>query len=369
MHLPTDPSFPNDRPVLEVDLRAIVANRRLLMELAPRAEVAAVLKADAYGLGATQVGRALADDGCRTFFVATTDEALALRKVLPNPRIFVLGGPARGAEQDLVEARILPALNDPSQVARWRQTAARLARPLAAAIQLDTGMCRLGVDAKDVGELDLRGIELVLVLSHLGVADLPDHPLNERQLRAFELHRASLPVAAASLAASSGILLGDSYQFDLVRPGIALYGCQPVPVPASPIALRPVVRLIVPVLQVHDVEEAGTVGYGATHPVGPGMRIATLPIGYADGLLRAAGGRTSVSIAGVSVPLVGRISMDLVTVDVTELGGRVRPGTPVEVLAGPGAVDRYADAAGTISYEVLVRLGSRIERRYLGEGA
>lgn len=357
--------FRNDRPFVEVDLAAIVANRRLMMELAPGAEVAGVLKADGYGLGAVPVAQALEADGCTTFFVATSDEALALRQALPEPRIFVLGGPGRGAEQDLALANIVPALNDPSQLARWRATAARLGRTLPAAIQLDTGMCRLGFDRPDLVDLDLSGIELVLVLSHLGVADDPIHPLNEFQHRTFQQRRALLPAAPASLAASSGILLGQRFHFDLVRPGIALYGAQPVA--GAPIALRPVVRLLAPVLQVHDVEEAGFVGYGATHPVSRGIRIATLPIGYADGLLRAAGGNITVSVAGVKVPVVGRISMDLVTIDVTGLNGQVGPGTPVEVLAGDGAVERYAAAAGTIPYELLVRLGSRIERRYLGD--
>jgi alanine racemase len=363
---PSDPDFTRDRPVLEVDLDAVVANRRLLMELAPEAEVAAVLKADGYGLGAAQVAAALAADGCRTFFVATTDEALALRATRSEARIFLLGGPGRGAERDLAEAGILPALNDPSQLAHWRAAATELGRRLPAAIQLDTGMCRLGFDRRDLDDIDLAGVEIVLVLSHLGVADEPAHPLNDTQFRCFGEMRAMLPPAPASLAASSGILLGERFHFDLVRPGIALYGAQPVA--DSPIDLQPVVRLTVSVLQVHEVEAAGTVGYGATHPVSRGMRIATLPIGYADGLLRAAGGKVAVSVAGMDVPVVGRISMDLVTIDVTRLGGRVRPGTTVEVLAGAGAVDRFAAAAGTIPYELLVRLGSRIERRYIGGG-
>lgn len=367
MRHPSEPVFTSDRPLLEVDLDAIVANRRLLMGLAPSAEVAGVLKADGYGLGAVQVAGALAADGCQTFFVATSDEALALRQSQPDARIFLLGGPGWGAERELAQARILPALNDPSQLARWRATAADLGRRLPAAIQLDTGMCRLGFDAKDLGDLDLDGIDLVLVLSHLGVADEPGHPLNETQHQAFQAMRALLPAAPASLAASSGILLGKRFHFDLVRPGIALYGAQPVA--DRPVALKPVVRLMVRVIQVHDVEAPGTVGYGATHRVARGTRIATLPIGYADGLLRAAGGRITVKVAGMDVPVVGRISMDLVTIDVTALDGRVRPGTPVEVLAGAGAVDRYAAAAGTIPYELLVRLGSRIERRYVGGGA
>jgi alanine racemase len=325
-----------------------------------------VLKANGYGLGAVEVARALAADGCRSFFVASTDEALALREAQTEVRIFLLGGPGCGAEMELAEAGIIPVLNDPSQLVRWRAAARRQGRKLPAAIQLDTGMCRLGFDGKDLVGIDLVGIDLVLVLSHLGVADAPAHPLNGAQHRAFEEKRALLPAAPASLAASSGILLGKRFHYDLVRPGIALYGCQPVA--DAPIPLEPVVRLLTPVLQVHDVEAEGTVGYGATQPVSRGMRIATLPIGYADGLVRAAGGKAMVSVAGVEVPVIGRISMDLITIDVTGLEGRVRPGTTVEVLAGAGAVDRFAAAAGTIPYELLVRLGPRIERRYLGGG-
>ena len=367
MHRPTEPVFRNDRPILEIDLNAIVANRRALMAMTSRAKVGAVLKANAYGLGVAPIAKRLAGDGCQTFFVATPDEALALRAILPDQRIFVLNGPSRGAEPELANARIIPVLNNPAQLASWRHLAVDWQRKLKAGIQIDTGMCRLGFDRSDLAQVDLEGINLSLVMSHLAVADEPLHPLNARQRRDFQERRKLLPPAPASLAASAGTLMGKDFHFDLLRPGIALYGVQPVP--DHQIELLPVVRLLAPVLQVHHVEAEGTVGYGATQAVGAGMSVATLPIGYADGLLRAAGTGIDVKVAGKKVPVIGRISMDLITVDVSKLDRPVEAGATVEILAGAGALERVAAAAGTIPYELLVRLGSRIERRYIGASA
>ncbi len=228
-------------------------------------------------------------------------------------------------------------------------------------------MCRLGFAGADLERLDagaLAALDLVLVISHLACAEEPDNPLSEQQRQRFETLRAYLPRAPASLANSSGIFLGPAFHYDLCRPGVALYGVNPTPGRANPMA--PVVTLEAPVLQVHAVRAAGTVGYGATYPTRPGMRIATVPVGYADGYPRAAGGRASARIAGQTVPLAGRVSMDLIALDVSMLPeSAVRPGTIATLIGGPDGIDELAAAAGTIGYEVLTRLGSRFARSYI----
>lgn len=358
---------PPARARLTVDLAAIAANWRTLRRLAAPAEVAAVVKADAYGLGLEPVARALARAGCRTFFVARLEEGEALRGLLEEVRILVLDGLAGRPPGRLLAARLVPVLSDPGELARWRQAAAAAGRRLRAALLVDTGLTRLGFAPRQLEALPpdaFAGVELGLVASHLACADEPSHPLNERQLARLRAARALLPPAPASLAASSGIFLGGAYHLDLVRPGAALYGLEPTP--GRPGPLVPVVRLEAPVLQLHAVDEPGSVGYGATFPTRPGARIAVVPVGYADGYPRAAGGRARARIGGVSVPVVGRVSMDLLTLDVSHLPAEaVGPGTTVELI-GPGyGPDRLAEAASTIGYEILTRLGRRFERRWL----
>jgi len=356
------------RPRLTVDLDAIRANHRTLREKAPGAEVAAVVKADGYGLGAVPVARALAEDGVATFFVAKLEEALALRQALTGPRIFVLEGLAFEDSSAFVEHDSLPVLNHPGELERWTAEARRWDRALPAALQIDSGMCRLGFAEAELLGLAPEafvGIELVLVLSHLACAEDRAAAMNWRQLETFERLRRRVPRAPSSLANSAGIFLGADFHLDLCRPGIALYGVNPTPGEANP--MQPVVTLEAPVLQVHALDAAGSVGYGATYPTRPGMRIATVGVGYADGLLRAAGAAATAMIGGVEVPLAGRISMDLASLDVSGLPeGAVVPGSVVALIGGPDGVDRFAAAAGTIGYEVLTRLGHRLERRYSG---
>ena len=355
------------RAVLTVDLGALADNYRRLQRAAADSEVAAVVKANGYGLGALEVAVALSDAGCRSFFVAHPDEGLGLRGRLPAAPIHVLNGLPAGSEAAMVEAGLIPVLNHPGELARWAGQARRVGRPLPAALQIDTGMCRLGFAGADLERLDasaLAGLELVLVMSHLACAEEPDHPLNEQQRQRFEQLRGRLPATRASLANSSGIFLGRAFHYDLCRPGVALYGVNPTPGRANPTA--PVVTLEAPVLQVHEVRAPGTVGYGATYRTRAGMRIATVPLGYADGYPRAAGGRARARIAGHVVPLVGRVSMDLITLDVSALpADAVRLGTMVTMIGGLDGVDELAAAAGTIGYEVLTRLGSRFARRYI----
>lgn len=355
------------RAELVVDVAAIVANWRRLAARASPAETAAVVKADAYGLGVDPVARGLAAAGCRTFFVARLDEGIGLRALLADARIFVLDGVGPGEADTFLEHALVPVLNHPAQLGRWRRRAERLGRPLDAALHLDTGMTRLGFPPTEAESLDLdelAGLRLVLVMSHMACADEPDHPLNVRQLERFRRLRGRFPAVPASLAASSAIFLGKDWHFELVRPGVALYGVNPVP--GRPNPMRPVVTLRAPVLQVQEIREPCTVGYGATRELRPGTRVATLAVGYADGILRAASNRGRAVFEGLELPFLGRVSMDLLTVDASGVPeGRIGEGAMVEVISGPDGVDRLAEAAGTIGYEVLTRLGRRCERRHL----
>jgi alanine racemase len=355
------------RAVLSVDLGALTDNYRRLRREAAGSEVAGVVKADGYGLGAPEVAGALGDAGARSFFVAHPEEGIELRRHLPDAAIYVLHGLPAGSEEPVQAAGLIPVLNHPGELARYAGIAEKCGRRLPAALQIDTGMCRLGFSRDEIEGLDraqLDGLDLVLVMSHLACAEEPANPLNERQRQRFEEARRMLPPARASLANSSGIFLGAAFRLDLCRPGVALYGVNPTPDRANPMA--PVITLEAPVLQVRELREPGTVGYGATYATRAGARIATVPVGYADGYSRSASNRASARIAGQSVPIVGRVSMDLITLDVSALSAdAVCPGTAVELIGGPDGVDQLAAAAGTIGYEVLTRLGRRFARRYI----
>jgi alanine racemase len=355
------------RAVLTIDLGALSENYRRLRMVAPGSEVAGVVKANAYGLGLAPVADALRAAGCRSFFVAHLAEGLELRGRLPDAVVHILNGLAEGSEGSFLEARLIPVLNHPGELARYAALARARGERLPAVLQIDTGMCRLGFGQHQIEELDaalLEPLDLRLVMSHLACAEEPANPFNEQQRRFFDQARSLLPAAPASLANSSGIFLGAPFHYDLCRPGVALYGVNPTPERANPMA--PVVTLEAPVLQVHEVRASGSVGYGATYATRPGSRIATVPVGYADGYLRAASSRASARIGGRTVPVAGRVSMDLITLDVTALpADAVRPGTMVELLGGPDGLDELAAAAGTIGYEILTRLGSRFARRYI----
>ena len=360
--------------VLTVDLEAVKANyRRLRQELRP-VTCAAVVKADAYGLGVERVAPALAKAGARTFFTAQFEEALRLQRALgktrPSADIFVLNGLGAVPPQDLLAAGVMPVLNTLGELAAWSAAARDAGRPLAAALHLDTGMNRLGLSGGELETLAaeparLEGLELRYVMSHLACAEAAEHPLNAAQLRAFEAARARLPAAPASLANSSGIFLGPDYHFALARPGAALYGINPTPDRPSPMAQ--VVRLQGRILQVREIDAPGTVGYGATHRVPGGSRVATVAAGYADGYLRSLSGRSSAWVGGRKVPVIGRVSMDLITLDVSDVPAEsVRPGDFAELIGPAQDLDALAEAAGTIGYEILTALGARYRRVYLG---
>ena len=354
---------------LTVDLGAIAANYRTLSGRLGGVDCAAVVKADAYGLGAAHVAPALARAGARWFFVAHLTEALAIRPLLPPAcRIAVLNGLWPGIEADFVAHDILPVLNDLGQIDLWRAAAARQGHPLRAIVHIDTGMSRLGLPPAEVDRLAndrqrLDGVDLALVMSHLACAEERDHPLNAIQLDRFRQARRRLPAAPASLAASSGIFLGPDYHFDLGRPGVALYGVNPVPPAENP--MRPVVRLTARILQVRSIDPGETVGYGAAHRAARVTKIATVPIGYADGFLRSSSGRGWFRVAGRKAPILARVSMDLITLDVTDLPEEdARPGTEAVAIDDVRTVDDVAADAQTIGYEMLTGLGRRYRRIY-----
>ena len=349
--------------VLTIDLGAIVANWRYLHA---RQNCGAVVKADAYGLGAVPIARALRAAGCRDFFVATPDEALALRDAIPDAVLVSLGGLFHGAEANYAAHDIIPALGSLAEIDAWSALARHLGRALPAWLHFDTGMSRLGLDAREMAILPrdharLAGIEVRAVMSHLVSAERPDDPLNTLQRDRFIAGRAALPPTRASLANSSGIFLGPEFGFDLARPGSALYGINPTPGRDNP--MRAAVSLRARVLAVRDIPAAATVGYNATWTAERPSRIATVGIGYADGWHRAHSNTGAAFFDGHPVPLVGRVSMDLTTFDVTDHPA-ARPGSWLELLGPHRTVDDAARDAATIGYEVLTALGRRYHRVY-----
>ncbi len=369
-----DPRAEPTAGVLTIDCGAVCANYRKLQEKLGKAGCGAVVKADAYGLGMAGIAPPLARAGCEDFFVALIDEGVALRALLPQARIHVFNGPdgahTAGA---LLEHGLIPALNDPGQIAAYGEAAKARGTSAPALLNIDTGMTRLGLGPGDIEALvatpaRLDGIDVAYVMTHLACASEPDHPLNRDQLTAFARARESLRgvcEAPATLANSAGIFLGPEYHFDLARPGAALYGLAPDTTRPNPMAQ--VVHLQGKILQVRDVDSPMTVGYGATHRVRSKGRIATVAVGYADGYGHGLSNRGSAYIGDIQVAVVGRVSMDLITLDVSDVPmDRAIPGAFAELIGEHLSVDAVADAQGTIGYEVLTGLGPRFQRIYLG---
>jgi alanine racemase len=361
--MPADPAS-RAGAILEIDLGAIVANWRLLATRVTPAACAAVVKANGYGLGAAPVARTLFAAGCRRFFVATLDEGIALRQALGSrPKIVVFNGPLPGSAEEFVAARLTPVLNDPGQIEAW--AAMPPSARLAAIVHVDTGFSRLGLSAAEFVECRDRisAIGADGLISHLACADMPDHALNHRQRERFCAARRRLPALRTSLAASSGIFLGRDFHFDEVRPGAALYGITPTP--GRPNPMHPVVRLAAKIVQIRKIDSGEPVGYGAAHVMDRPGTLAIAAIGYADGWLRSLSHRGCGWIAGKRVPLVGRVSMDLATFDVSAIAAsELYPGNMVELIGEHYGVDDAAADAGTIGYEVLTSLGARYHRIY-----
>jgi alanine racemase len=359
--------------ILAVNLDAVAANWRLLRDRLGGTECGAVVKADGYGLGMAPVARALAAAGCRSYFVAHAEEGITLRGVLPDAAIYVMHGVAPGEEAELAAHALIPALNTLDEVARLAAFGRRRGLPVPAALHIDTGMSRLGLEHTDVDSLAadpaaLDGLTLRCVMSHLVAAEEARNPLAARQLAAFNALRARLPAARASIANSAAVFLGPEYRLDLARPGAAIYGLAPLE--SVPNQMAQVIELKGRILQVRSIDSPRTVGYGATHRVAVRSRVATVAVGYADGYLRSLSSRGSAFIAGVRVPVVGRVSMDLITLDVTGVpDALVHAGAHVELIGPHHSPDDLAREAGTIGYEILTGLGRRYRRVYTGGGA
>ncbi|HJQ57339.1 MAG TPA: alanine racemase [Vineibacter sp.] len=360
--------------LLTVDLDGLATNWRYLRDLGRAAgrpvDCAAVLKADGYGLGAVPIARRLFAEGCRHFFVAHADEGIAVRQAVPEAWICVLNGLPPGGDADFVGYGLVPALNDLSQVSAWRSAAQRFAQPLDGVIHLDTGMNRLGLTADEAALLGndrmrLRGLRLALLMSHLVSSEKPADPINREQLERFRTFVSRMPGAPASLANSSGIFLGTDFHFDLMRPGAALYGINPTPGAANP--MRQVASLHARILQVRQIDAMAGVGYNHDWRSARPTRIAVVAAGYADGYLRALGNRGEIVIDNHLAKVVGRVSMDLITVDVSDLPeGSVRPGSFAELIGPHQTPDQVAEKARTNGYEILTSLGARYHRVYTG---
>ncbi|WP_325461168.1 alanine racemase [Phenylobacterium sp.] len=352
---------------ISIDLAAVAANYTDLVARAAPAEVAAVVKADAYGLGLEPVCTTLRDAGCRHFFVADLDEALELRRVLSESAIYVLGGLWAGTEATALTAGLTPVLNSLGQLERWRDLARTQRRRLPAVIQVDTGMSRLGLSPDQVDRLAqaydvFDHLDIRYVMSHLACADSPSSPVNHIQEAAFTAALRKLPPTPVSFANSAATLTHGAAAGDLMRCGLALYGGAAV-VGEQP--LRTVFCLSARVIQMRTIAAGQGVGYGHDFVAAERRRIATVAIGYADGLPRSLSGKGAMVFAGERLPIVGRVSMDTAMVDATALPpGALQPGDLLEVIGPHQSLEALAEAAGTISYEILARLGRRFRRFY-----
>ena len=358
--------------ILTVDLAAIVSNWNELGRRAMPSECAAVIKADGYGCGIEQVARALALAGCKTFFVAELAEARRVRAVAPEPAIYVLNGLLPGTAGAFPEVRARPVIGSLVELAEWDAFCSANQWRGGAALHVDTGMNRLGISANEAAALAPRiraeNHGITLLMSHLACAEQPDHPLNEHQMKLFREVRLLYRGIPGSLANSSGIFLGSAAHCDMVRPGAALFGINPTPGHRNP--MRPVVELQARVVQVRTVPKGETIGYNATWTARHATRVAVVAVGYADGYPRSASATDAapgadVVVRGVRCPLAGRVSMDLLAVDITALPDHsVRRGDLVTLIGDEFGVDALAAAAGTIGYEVMTSLGPRYQRAY-----
>jgi alanine racemase len=358
--------------ILTIDLAAIEANWIMLSSMTVPVECAAVVKADAYGCGLEPVTRTLSRAGCRTFFVADVAEGRRVRAITPDATIYVLNGLMPGSAPAFAKDYLRPVINSATELAEWDAFVAINNWRGGAALHVDTGMNRLGVTVDEAVAIAPRLLSenhgFTLLMSHLACAEIPDHPLNDRQTRLFREIRLLYRGLASSLANSSGIFLGGTVFCDLVRPGVALYGVNPTPKKENP--MHPVVGLKGRIIQVRTVKQGDTVGYGAAFAAARPSRIAIIAVGYADGFLRSAAasrGKSAaeVVIAGRRCPIAGRVSMDLLAVDVTHLPeGTARRGDLATLIGDGVSIDDLAAAMGTIGYEVLTSLGRRYHRLY-----
>jgi alanine racemase len=356
--------------LITIDLDALTSNYRRCRDAVAPAECAAVVKADAYGLGIEHISKTLFHAGCRQFFTATHREAIALRRLLPEPEIYVFEGVTQQSAEAFLEYALIPVLITPDQGVFWAGRAREGGAALPAVIDIDTGMTRLGLGRQELSELldrcpGLQGLDLRYVMTHLACADERGSAMMREQLRRFDELRRLLPPAPTSIGNSAGSLQGLASCGDMARVGIALFGGNPFLDEEH--RGQPVLRIQSRILQLREISEATPVGYGATFSAQPGTRIATVGTGYADGYPWSLGNRGVAVVAGRRVPVVGRVSMDLITLDVTGLPDEVvRPGCRVDLIGPDISLEEVAQRAGTINYEILTRLGQRAQRRFLG---
>ena len=367
----TAPAEARAGTALTIDLSALVANWRQLAARASASECAAVVKADAYGLGAEPAVRALAAAGCRSFFVATAGEGERIRGVAPRAIVYVLEGLPSGGARALAAARLRPVLASLDEIREWAAFGRSIGRRLPAALQFDTGMNRLGLSLRDAeaAAVAAQDIDVTLTMSHFVCAQWAEDPRNARQIAAFAAARRAFPGTPASLCNSSGIFLSQRPHYDLLRPGYALYGGNPTP--GAPNPMRSVTRLEAPLLATRWIEAGESVGYDGMWTAARPTRLATLGLGYGDGFPAAVAGpgrpAPEAIVAGRRCPIVGRVSMDFVMLDVTDIPeGVVYRGQTAELLGETIGVDELAERCGTIGYEILTRLGRRYERVYIG---
>jgi alanine racemase len=371
-------NLPDDEAggILHIDLDALTANWRTLRAAAGGAETAAVVKANAYGIGIERAVPALAKAGCETFFVAHIGEAIRARAVAPDATIYVLNGLLPSSSEAYLQHQLRPVLGSAEDIDEWAAFCRAQSQKLEAAIHVDTGMNRLGLSSDEGMVLKdnahLRDFTPALLMSHFVSAEENENPISQRQIEVFRAVRETLPDVRASLSNSSGIFLKDKPHFDLVRPGYALYGGNPTPYADNP--MRPVVGLEGRIVQLRWIECEDTVGYNARWVAHERRRVATLSVGYADGYPRAASARGSSGesiLAGMAMigerpcPFAGNVSMDLIIIDVTDIPeGEIARGDRVTLIGGDLTIDEVGRRAGTIGYEILTNLGARYARHY-----
>jgi len=355
---------------LEINIDSIIRNYHLINNKVGNTECAAVLKADAYGMGASVIAKALDRAGCSTFFVATIDEGIELRACFNKSenKIAVLSGLLEGSEDIFYNNKLTPVLNDTEQIRKWGIYNRQKKIPAPSILHIDTGMNRLGLTISEFYDIikettELKKLHVGWIMSHLACGDQPRDIMNKKQLSAFLKAKKNFPNVKASLANSAGVFLGQSYHLDMVRPGIALYGSGSGSIP--PNLLEPVIKLYSRILQIRTLNSGASVGYGASYRVSKATRVATVGLGYADGYLRSLSNCSWVFFNGVRLPVIGRISMDYITIDITKIANeKIKTGDFIEIIGDKFTLDDLATVANTVPHEVLTRLGTRHHRIY-----
>ncbi|MGD9639500.1 MAG: alanine racemase [Alphaproteobacteria bacterium] len=366
----------NAGAILTIDVRSAVKNfLKIKQAIGSKTDCAVAIKTDAYGLGAEKIAPSLAAAGCQNFFVAHVFEGEKLREIVPNAAIYILHGIPENCEDIFVAKKLTPVLNSIEQIKLWQSYALKNAQKLKAVIHIDTGMVRLGLNMSDFKKLmsdeeAFKGINPFMLMSHLACADENNHPKNEEQLNLFleakKLFAQRFPEAIYSFSSSAGINLGKEYHFDLVRPGIAIYGGGGVVIDNHFEKMKPVVNLAARILQINEIKDKETVGYGATWKAENQKRIATVAAGYGDGFLRSFANKLTGYIGTTKVFCAGRLSMDLITFDVTNVPlEECQVGKFIEIIGKNNTIDDIAALANTANYEIITSLGKRYYREYL----